>query len=116
MPHPLRRVHRGPRDRGADKFFDRLVNWDQYLAPVIARLLPVGVHAFMMAIGVIEIVAALLVALKPGWGAYLVAAWLGGIIVDLLLLPGYYDVAFRDFGLALAALALARLSRQFDSR
>src|SRR6185369_10337338 len=80
---------------GLDKFFHLLVNWDQYLAPVVARLLPFPGHTFMLLVGVIEIVAALLVWWKPRLGAYVVMAWLWGIIVNLLLIPGYYDVARR---------------------
>jgi hypothetical protein len=97
---------------GLDKFFHALVNWDQYLAPVVTRLLPVSAPTFMLAVGVIEIAAGVLVALRPRIGAYVVALWLGGIIVNLLLV-GYYDIALRDFGLALGALALARLSQEF---
>lgn len=100
---------------GADKFLQVLVDWDRYLAPVVAGFLPASVtpHTFMLAVGVIEMLAGLIVALKPWVGAYLVALWLWGIIVNLLLIPGYYDVALRDFGLSLGALALARLSRDF---
>lgn len=101
---------------GADKFFHFLVNWDQYLAPRIAGILPVTGHAFMLAVGVIEIVAAALVAAKPRFGAYVVAVWLWGIIVNLLLIPGYYDIALRDLGLSLGALALARLANGFERR
>lgn len=97
---------------GADKFLQLLVNWDQYLAPLIARILPVEPHTFMLAVGVVEIVAAILVAIKPSVGGYVVAAWLWGIIVNLLLVPGYYDIALRDFGLSLGALALARLAAE----
>jgi hypothetical protein len=68
----------------------------------------------MHVVGVIEIVAGLAVAAKPRFGAYLVAAWLAGIIVNLLTYSGYYDVALRDFGLMLGALALARLAARFD--
>lgn len=99
---------------GLDKFFDVLVNWDKYLAPLIARLSPISGHSLMMVIGVVEIVAGILVAIKPRIGAYVVAAWLAGIIINLLLLAGYYDVALRDFGLLLGALALGRLSIDFD--
>ncbi|HEX7184705.1 MAG TPA: hypothetical protein VF756_22965 [Thermoanaerobaculia bacterium] len=95
---------------GLDKFFNLLVDWDQYLAPLVARMLPVDGHTFMLAVGVIEIVAGLLVWFRPRLGGYVVAAWLWGIIVNLLLIPGYYDVALRDFGLSLGALALARLA------
>jgi len=99
---------------GLDKFFDLLVNWDQYLAPLVTRVLPVSAHGFMLAVGVIEIAAGFLVAFRPKFGAYVVAAWLWGIIVNLLLVPGYYDIALRDFGLSLGALALARLSHEYD--
>jgi len=98
---------------GLDKFFHLLVDWDMYLAPVVTRLVPVEAHTFMLAIGVIEIAAGLLVALLPRVGAWVVALWLWGIIVNLLLVPGFYDIALRDFGLSLGALALARLSREF---
>ena len=101
---------------GLDKFFHGLVNWDMYLAPRVESLLPVSGHTFMLAVGVIEIAAGLLVALRPRIGAYVVAAWLWGIIINLLLVPGFYDIALRDFGLSLGALALARLSREFDPR
>ena len=82
---------------GLDKFFHILVNWDMYLGPFIARLSPISGHNLMMIIGVIEIIAGILVAIKPRIGAYVVAAWLCGIIINLLLLSGYYDVALRDF-------------------
>ena len=98
---------------GIDKFFNWLVNWDQYLAPAVARMLPVSGHTFMLAVGVIEMVAGLLVAFTPRIGAWVVAAWLFGIIINLLILPGYFDVALRDFGLALGAIALARLSEDY---
>jgi hypothetical protein len=101
---------------GVDKFFHFLVNWDQYLAPVVAQMLPVSGHTFMLGVGVVEIVAGLLVAFMPAVGGVVVGAWLCGIIVNLLLVPGYYDVALRDLGLALSAFALARLATEFDSR
>lgn len=100
---------------GIDKFFHLLVNWDKYMAPAIAKMSPLGVHQLMLAVGVIEIVAGLLVAVKPRIGAYVVALWLLGIIINLLLMRNYYDIALRDFGLSLGALALARLSREFCS-
>jgi hypothetical protein len=99
---------------GLDKFFHLLVNWDQYLAPLAMRLLPVSGHTFMLAVGVIEVAAGVLVAVRPRLGAYVVALWLWGIIANLLLIPGFYDIAVRDFGLSLGALALARLSGEFD--
>ena len=77
------------------------------------RLIPGTAHQFMDVVGVIEILAGLAVAIKPRYGAYLVAAWLAGIIVNLLTYSGYYDIALRDFGLSLGALALARLATRF---
>src|SRR5665213_1376041 len=100
---------------GLDKFSHLLCNWDLYLAPVVARLSPIGGHSLMLVIGVVEIIAGLVVAFKPKYGGYLVAAWLWGIIINLLIIPGFFDVAFRDFGLSIGALALARLSREFAS-
>ena len=100
---------------GLDKFFHILVNWDRYLAPVIVRHLPWTAHQTMFAVGAIEIVAGLVVLIRPRLGGYVVAAWLAGIIVNLLLIPGFYDVALRDFGLLLAALTLARLASVFPA-
>ena len=99
---------------GLDKFFHLLVNWDQYLPPFVNNLTGGRGHQLMLVVGVIEIVAGLGVALKPRIFAYVVSAWLLLIVVNLLMIPGYFDVALRDFGLALAALALARLSQEFD--
>ena len=99
---------------GLDKFLDWLVDWRVYLAPELNDVIPGNAHQAMLAVGVIEIVAGLLVALKPKFGGYLVAAWLGGIIVNLLLQADFYDIALRDFGLLLAALTLARLATAFD--
>jgi hypothetical protein len=95
---------------GVDKFFNLLTHWTQYLAPVVSRMLGGHDQQFMYVVGVIEIVAAIGVALRPRIFAYVVAAWLLGIIVNLLLVGAYYDVALRDLGLLLGALALARLS------
>ena len=95
---------------GLDKFTNWLVDWPRYLAPQFNDLIPGNAHQAMLAIGVIEIIAGLAVALRPKFGGYLVAAWLGGIIVNLVTLGDYYDVALRDFGLLVAALALARLA------
>jgi hypothetical protein len=99
---------------GLDKFLDWLVDWRVYLAPQVNDLIPGNAHQAMLAVGVVEIVAGLVVALRPKFGGYLVAAWLGGIIVNLLLLADHYDVALRDFGLLLAALTLARLATAFE--
>ena len=86
---------------------------DRYLPAVVAQLSPIGGHNLMLLVGVIEIIAGIGVALKPRIFAYVVAAWLVVIIANLLLIPGYFDIALRDFGLFLGALALARLSQQF---
>ena len=99
---------------GLDKFFNLLVNWEQYLPPFVNNMIGGHGHYLMLVVGVIEIVAGLGVAFKPRIFAYVVAAWLLLIIANLLMIPGYFDVALRDFGLALAAFALARLSREFD--
>src|SRR5437867_11920301 len=99
---------------GLDKFFHLLVNWDQYLPGVVAGISPLPSHTLMLVVGVIEIVAGIGVALRPRIFAYIVAAWLALIIINLLLIPGYFDIALRDFGLLLAALALARLSQQYS--
>ena len=93
---------------GIDKFFDKLTNWDQYLAPVIAQR--IDPHVFMTAVGVIEIIAAFIVLFRPRIGAFIVAAWLFGIVINLLIYPGFYDIALRDVGLCLGALALGFLS------
>ena len=101
---------------GADKFAHLLVDWDRYLAPQIAHLSPFTVHQTMYVVGVVEIVAGVVVAVWPRLGAPVVAAWLVGIIVNLLLLGGYGDIALRDFGLMLAAVALGRLAVVYDRR
>lgn len=101
---------------GLDKFTNLLVQWDQYLAPALSQPLPVSPQQTMYAVGVIEVVAGLVVAFHPRLGALVVAVWLGGIILNLLLLPGFYDVALRDFGLLLAAVALQRLATRYDPR
>jgi hypothetical protein len=95
---------------GLDKFAHVLVDWDRYLAPEFADVLPWTTHQLMYAVGIIEIVAGLVVAVRPRFGGYLVAAWLGGIIVNLLMQADYFDIALRDFGLLLGALTLARLA------
>ncbi len=98
---------------GLDKFTHVLVDWDRYMAPEFADVLPWTTHELMYAVGVIEIVAGLVVAVRPRFGGYLVAAWLGGIIVNLLMQADFYDIALRDFGLLLGALTLARLASAF---
>lgn len=99
---------------GLDKFFNLLTDWEQYLAPWIVSLLPFSAHTAMLIVGVVEIAAGILVWIKPRYAAYVVALWLAGIIINLLTLSGFYDVALRDFGLMLAALTLARLATQYD--
>jgi hypothetical protein len=100
---------------GLDKFTNLLTDWTAYLAPAIDRLVPGTATGALVAVGVVEIAAGLVVAVRPKIGGYLVAAWLAGIIGNLLLLGDHYDVALRDFGLLLAALALARLATAFPS-
>ena len=95
---------------GLDKFFHLLVNWDKYLAPAIARMLPIPGHTFMLVVGGVEIAAGLLVALKPRIGGLVVAAWLAGIVLNLVLGATYWDIALRDVGLMIGAVALSRLA------
>src|SRR5215831_8145070 len=98
---------------GLDKFFHLLVDWDKYLPPVVNNLTGGHGHQLMLAVGVVEMAAGVGVAVKPKVFSYVVAAWLAVIIINLLLIPGYFDVALRDFGLLLGALALGQLSQQF---
>lgn len=97
---------------GLDKFFNFLTNWEQYLASPFNVL--GNAHTTMMVVGVIEIIAGIGVWLKPKFFAYIIVLWLLGIIINLLLLHNFYDIALRDLGLLLGALALARLSRKYD--
>jgi uncharacterized membrane protein YphA (DoxX/SURF4 family) len=99
---------------GIDKFFNVMVDWPQYLAPWINDIAPGSAQDFMYFVGGTEILAGIIVALKPRYGAYVVAGWLGGIVINLLTHSGYYDIALRDFGLMLAALTLARLASVYD--
>ena len=95
---------------GADKFTNLLTDWTQYLPAVVTDTLGMEASTFMMIVGIVEIAAGILVAVKPKIGGLVVAAWLLCIIVALLMVPGYYDVALRDLGLLLGALALSRLA------
>lgn len=95
---------------GLDKFAELLTDWEQYLAPWIDDLVPGSAHDAMLAVGVIEVVAGIAVAVAPRFGSLLVAGWLGGIIVNLVTMGEFYDVALRDFGLLAGALALAALA------
>ena len=99
---------------GLDKFVNVLVEWPLYLAPWINDIAPGSGQDFMYFVGAIEILAGVAVALKPRYGAYLVAGWLAGIVINLLTVSGFYDIALRDFGLMLAALTLARLASVYD--
>ena|SRR5437588_4948445 len=95
---------------GLDKFLDLMADWDKYLSPTANNVLGGHGHQFMMLVGVIEIIAGIGVFVKPRVFAYIVAVWLLLIIINLLTIPAYYDIALRDLGLALGALALGRLS------
>lgn len=99
---------------GLDKFFHLLVDWDRYLPPIVDNLSGGHGHQLMLAAGVIEVLAGIGVFFKPRIFAYVVAAWMLVIILSLLAIPGYFDVALRDLGLMLGALALGRLSHNFD--
>src|SRR5947207_1270050 len=99
---------------GMDTFFHFLVNWDIYLSPLVEKTLGISAHSFMLGVGVVEVVAGLLVAAAPRIGGYVVGLWLCGIILNLLSIPAYLDVALRDLGLALGAFALARLSEDYS--
>jgi hypothetical protein len=100
---------------GLDKFANVLVAWPRYLAGWIDDIVPGTAQQLMYAVGVTEVVAGMAVALRPRYGAYVVAAWLGGIVVNLLSGGGFYDIALRDFGLMLGALTLARLASVYDT-
>jgi hypothetical protein len=121
VPEPARQAYRilhvafvvAPVLAGLDKFFNVLIDWDRYVAPVVTDVLPVSAHTLMLVVGAIEIAAGILVALRPRIGGYVVAVWLWAIIVNLLLAGDFFDIALRDFGLSLGALALARLAEAF---
>ncbi|MCX4703945.1 hypothetical protein [Streptomyces sp. NBC_01373] len=101
---------------GLDKFANLLVDWPIYLAPWINDVVPGSAQAAMYAVGAIEIAAGIAVALAPRFGAWLVAGWLAGIVINLLTIPDYYDIALRDFGLLLGAVALARLAERYHGK
>jgi hypothetical protein len=98
---------------GLDKFFHVLVDWDLYLAPVLASVIPFDAATFMRLVGVLEVAVAVLVVLRPRIGGYVLASWLLAIILNLILVPGYFDIALRDFALALGAVALAKLAVEY---
>ena len=99
---------------GLDKFFNVMVDWPIYLAPWLNDIAPGSGQDLMYVVGAVEILAGVIVAIKPRYGAYIVAGWLAGIILNLLTLSGYYDIALRDFGLMLGAVTLARLASVYD--
>ena len=98
---------------GLDKFANLLVDWPSYLAPWIDQIVPGTAQQAMYAVGVIEVLAGLVVAVAPRFGAWLVAAWLAAIIVNLLTYPGFFDIALRDSGLFVGAVALGRLATRY---
>ena len=98
---------------GLDKFANVLTSWPKYLAPWIDAIVPGTAQQAMYAVGVVEVIAGIVVAIAPRIGGWVVAAWLAGIIVDLITGPGFYDVALRDFGLLVGALALTRLAGRY---
>lgn len=99
---------------GLDKFANLLTDWPGYLAPWVVAVLPISAQAAMYVIGVVEIVAAIGIALRPRLAAWVVAAWLAGIILNLLTYPGFFDVALRDVGLLVAAVSLGLLASRYD--
>ncbi len=101
---------------GLDKFTNIMTDWSGYLAPWINNIVPGTADQAMYAVGVIEIIAGIVVAVAPRIGGYVLVAWLAGIIINLLTLSGFYDVALRDFGLLVASLALARLAQVHSTR
>ncbi|MBW3563691.1 MAG: hypothetical protein KY459_03095 [Acidobacteria bacterium] len=101
---------------GLDKFFNVLTDWEKYLAPFIPSMTGLSPSAFMTIVGVVEIVAAIVVAVKPKLGGLLVAGWLLGIIVNLIAVGGYLDIALRDVGLMIGALALYLLARASETQ
>jgi hypothetical protein len=102
---------------GLDKFAEVMISdWPKYLAPEFNDLIPGSAEDAMYIVGAVEIVAGLVVAISPRFGGLLVAGWLGGIIISLLLVGGYADIALRDFGLLLGALTLARLASAYPGR
>lgn len=98
---------------GLDKFTNLLVDWTTCLAPWLNDIVPGSAQSAMYAVGAVEIIAGLVVAVAPRWGGWLVAGWLAGIVANLLTVPGYYAIALRDFGLLFGAVALARLAQRY---
>ena len=95
---------------GIDKFTHLLTNWDKYLAPAVADIIPLEPHTFMLIVGVIEIIAGVIVLLRPKIGALIVALWLVGIVINLLISGEYFDIAVRDLVMAIGAFSLYQLA------
>ena len=125
MANPLGQAYRvlhlafivAPIVAGLDKFFNFLADWTIYLAPIFPNMLGVDARTFMYGVGIVEIAAGIAVALVPRFAAYVVMAWLWGIIANLFILGQHFDIALRDFGLSLGALSLGRLAQaRHDAR
>lgn len=95
---------------GLDKFTDLLTHWEKYLHPAMTRLLPVSPHAFMMVVGVIEIIAGIIVLIRPALGGFIVAAWLTAIALSLIFSGNFLDVAVRDLVMAIGAYSMAKIA------
>lgn len=100
---------------GADKFTEKLTDWDQYLNPAIARMLPFDPHTFMLIVGAIEIIAGIIVFVRPALGGMIVWAWLNAIALSLIAGGMYLDIAVRDLVMAIGAYSLARISRTLEN-
>jgi uncharacterized membrane protein YphA (DoxX/SURF4 family) len=96
---------------GLDKFTHLLTDWSKYLAPVVTDILPFSADTFMYLVGVIEVIAGILVLIKPKIGSLVVALWLIGIAINLLLTGQYYDIAVRDVVMAIGAFSLYLLPK-----
>jgi hypothetical protein len=103
-----------PLTAGADKFFNVLAPWHEYLAPGVSDVVGLSAQRIMYTVGAIEILVGLLVAFAPRLGGWLMALWLWAIVGNLMLMPGFVDIALRDAALSLGALALARLAVQYQ--
>ncbi|MFI5131462.1 MAG: hypothetical protein ACHQFX_15780 [Chitinophagales bacterium] len=101
---------------GADKFTNLLTNWEGYLSPTVVNMLPFSASTFMSIVGVIEIIAGLLVLIRPRIGGYVVMAWLAAIALQLIIGQQFYDVAVRDLVMAIGAFSLARLSSAYEGQ
>lgn len=98
---------------GLDKFANLLTDWSQYLSPWMLQMIPLKAKTFMIMVGIVEIIAGIGVAFKPKVFSYIVVLWLLAIVVQLFISGQYLDIALRDIGLMLSALALGRLSHKY---